>query len=152
MFAAHFPVTSFGSVYDEAGIFFHVRRRLRPGIFCPWMVVTDDVALTVGREPLGYPKKLARIDFTIDGSEVHAEIERRGKVVLLIRGRVGERVDDAPPMLGQRTLNVRGSLGLGSQRLISFRPREQIVEARRATAELTIETRETREPDRDPLG
>src|SRR6187399_2504177 len=48
VFAAHFPHTSFGSVYDEAGIFFHVRRHLRGGVFCPWMVVTDDVALTVG--------------------------------------------------------------------------------------------------------
>jgi len=156
VFAAHFPKTSFGSVYDEAGIFFHVQRRFRSAVFCPWMVVTDDVALTVGRELLGYPKKLARIDFTIGGgkagSEVRAEVERRGKIVLRLRGRVGERVDDAPPMLGQRALNVRGSLGLGAQRLISFRPRERIVEARRASATLDIGRHEAREPDRDPLG
>ena len=156
VFAAHFPKTSFGSVYDEAGIFFQVRRRLRSAVFCPWMVVNDDVALTVGRELLGYPKKLARIDFTIDGgkagSEVRAEVQRRGKTVLRLRGRVGERVEDAPPMLGQRALNVRGSLGLGSQRLISFRPRERIVEARTASAELDLAPHEGREPERDPLG
>ena len=155
VFAAHFPKTSFGSVYDEAGIFFHVRRRFRAGVFCPWMVVTDDVALTVGRELLGYPKKLARIDFTVgggtEGSEVRAEVERRGNVVLRIRGRIGERVENAPPMLGQRALNVRGSLALGSQRLIAFRPREHIVEARRASAELTIDRHDAREPNRDPL-
>jgi len=156
VFAAHFPHTSFGSVYDEAGIFFHVRRHLRAGVFCPWMVVTDDVALTVGRELLGYPKKLARIDFTIGGgtkgSDVRAQVERRGKVVLRIEGRVGERVDDAPPMLGQRALNVRGSLGLCSQRLVTFRPRETIVEAHRATAALRCESHAAHEPDRDPLG
>jgi acetoacetate decarboxylase len=141
VFAAHFGATSFGSVYDEAGIFFHVTRRFREAVFCPWMVVTDDVALVVGRELLGYPKKLARISFAYDfaaGGEVRAEIERRGRVLLRLRGRTREQVTDAPPMLGQRALNVRGSLGLGSQQLVSFTPRERIVEARRADGELEI--------------
>ena len=156
VFAAHFPETSFGSVYDEAGVFIHVRRRLRDAVFCPWMVVTDDVALTVGRELLGYPKKLAQVDFDhgggIEGSEIRAEVRRRGKTVLRLRGRVGEEVDAAPPMLGQRFLNVRGALGLGAQRLITFRPRERIVTVRRASAVLEIERHHAREPDRDPLG
>jgi len=142
VFAAHFPETSFGSVYDEAGVFFHVTRRFRSAVFCPWMVVTDDVALTVGRELLGYPKKLARIAFDFGsgraGTEVRAEVERRGRVVLRLRGRIGEEVDDAPPMLGQRALNVRGSLGPFSQRLVTFTPRERIVVARRASAELEL--------------
>lgn len=40
---------SFGSVYDEAGTFFHVRRRFLDAAFCRWMVVTDDVALDAAR-------------------------------------------------------------------------------------------------------
>ncbi|MDB4934090.1 MAG: acetoacetate decarboxylase [Labilithrix sp.] len=143
VFAAHFGDTSFGSVYDEAGIFFHVTRRFRSAVFCPWMVVTDDVALVVGRELLGYPKKLARISFEYgdaNGGEVRADVERRGRMLLRLRGRVHERVLDAPPMLGQRALNVRGALGLGSQRLVTFTPRERIVEARRASAELELGT------------
>lgn len=169
VFAAHFPHTSFGSVYDEAGVFFHVKRRFRAAVFCPWMVVTDDVALIVGRELLGYPKKLAKIAFDVGGAgagagaaagaEVSAVVERRGRVVLRLRGRVGESVDDAPPMLGQRALNVRGALGLGSQRLVTFKPRERIVEARRASAEVSFETSATSaagrsesiERGRDPL-
>ena len=142
VFVSRFPETSFGSVYDEAGVFFHVRRRFRDAVFCPWMVVTDDVALVVGRELLGYPKKMARIAFDLDGgregSEIHAEVERRGRVLLRLSGRVGERVHDAPPMLGQRALNVRGSFGLTTQRLVTFTPRERIVEARRATAALEL--------------
>ena len=142
VFAAHFPHTTFGSVYDEAGVFFHVRRRFRDAVFCPWMVVTDDVALIVGRELLGYPKKLARIDFSFgtgaEGSEVTARVERRGRELLRLRGRVGERVLEAPPMLGQRALNVRGSLGPSSQRLVTFTPRERVAMVSRATAELTI--------------
>jgi len=159
VFASHFPETSFGSVYDEAGVFFHVTRRFRSAVFCPWMVVTDDVALTVGRELLGYPKKLARVAFDFGsgakGTEVRAEVERRGRVVLRLRGRIGEEVDDAPPMLGQRALNVRGSLGPFSQRLVTFTPRERIVSARRSSAELEVPTpppgRDAREEGRDPL-
>lgn len=155
VFAAHFPHTSFGSVYDEAGIFFHVRRRFRDAAFCPWMVVTDDVALTVGRELLGYPKKLARVSFDIgdgkEGSSVRAEIERRGKVLLRLSGRIGEAVDAAPPMLGQRFLNVRGALGLGAQRLVTFHPRERIRSVRRASALLEIPP-PAHEADRDPIG
>ncbi len=146
VFASHFPETSFGSVYDEAGVFFHVRRRLRDAVFCPWMVVTDDVALVVGRELLGYPKKLARVTFRYGGrdagttsdGEVFAEVERRGRVVLSLRGVVGGRVAGAPPMLGQRALNVRGALGLTAQRLVTFTPRERIREVRGATAEIAF--------------
>ena len=163
VFASRFPETSFGSVYDEAGVFFHVTRRFRSAVFCPWMVVTDDVALTVGRELLGYPKKLARIAFDLgtgaEGSEVRAEVERRGRVLMRLHGRVGEQVDDAPPMLGQRALNVRGSLGPFSQRLVTFTPRERIVSAHRASAELELPSPPTttrldaraREEGRDPL-
>ncbi len=153
VFASHFPETTFGSVYDEAGIFFHVKRRLRRGVFCPWMVVTDDVALIVGRELLGYPKKLARVSFTYgsgsEGSEVHAEVERRGRVLLTMRGRIGEAVTDAPPMLGQRTLNVRGALAIGAQRLVTFTPRERILEARRASAEVLVERERDRQEQRE---
>jgi acetoacetate decarboxylase len=162
VFAAHFPYTSFGSVYDEAGVFFHVRRRFRRAVFSPWMVVTDDVALVVGRELCGYPKKLARVDFAFgegrEGSDVHVEVERRGHVVLRMRGRVGAQVDDAPPMLGQRALNVRGSLGLSTQRLVTFTPRERITSAHRASAIVTVESsepdrgRERLERGRDPTG
>jgi len=159
VFAAHFPHTSFGSVYDEAGVFFHVKRRFRNAVFCPWMVVTDDVALIVGRELLGYPKKLAKIAFDFGrggGDEVSAVVERRGRVVLRLRGRLGEKVDNAPPMLGQRALNVRGSLGLATQRLVTFTPRERIVEVRSASSEVIVAPQsdawsERGERGRDPL-
>lgn len=163
VFASHFPETSFGSVYDEAGIFFHVRHGTiarRPGVFCPWMVVTDDVALIVGRELLGYPKKMARITFDFgdgsEGTEVRADVVRRGRTVLQMRGRVGATVHDAPPMLGQRALNVRGALGPFAQRLVTFTPRETLVEVRSATATVTTSPstsgeRDAREDGRDPV-
>ena len=135
-----------GVYRDEPAIFFHVRRRFHDAAFCPWMVVTDDVALIVGRVLLDYSKKLARVTFDVgDGGEesvVRAEVERRGKVLVRLTGRVGETVDEAPPMLGQRFLNVRGALGLGAPRLVPFRPRERIRSVRRASAALQIERHE----------
>ncbi len=138
VFVAQFPWTSFGSTYEEAGILLHVRRRLRRAVFCPWMVVNDDVALVFGRDILGYPKKMARIDITREGDSFTAEAERRGTVIMQVRAKLGPVVHDAPPMLGQRALNVRGAPGSRSQRFVSFTPRERIVEVRSATAELSV--------------
>lgn len=143
VFVSHFPWTSFGSEYREAGVLFHVRRRFRRAVFCPWMVVDDDVALIAGRELLGYPKKLAeRLELTIHGDRVDAICERRGVRLVEMRAKLGAEVrpSDAPPMLGQRVVNVR------ARRLVTFKPRERMVSAREATIELTIGSSE-----RDPL-
>src|SRR5262245_43112376 len=48
LFVAHYPETSFGSVYNEAGLFMDVRRGSRAGVHCPWMLVDDDIALILG--------------------------------------------------------------------------------------------------------
>ena len=143
VFVSHFPWTSFGSEYREAGVLFHVRRRLRRAVFCPWMVVDDDVALIAGRELLGYPKKLAeRLELSIEGDDVHAVCERRGARLVEMRAKLGADLaaSDAPPMLGQRVVNVR------ARRLVTFEPRERMVSARTATIELAVGSSE-----RDPL-
>lgn len=143
IFVSHFPWTSFGSEYREAGVLFHVRRRLRRAVFCPWMVVDDDVALIAGRELLGYPKKLAeRLELRIEGDEVHALCERRGARLVEMHAKLGAELPagEAPPMLGQRVMNVR------ARRLVTFKPRERMISARPATIELTLGSSE-----RDPL-
>jgi acetoacetate decarboxylase len=107
------------------------------------MVVDDDVALIAGRELLGYPKKLAeRIELDIQGDEAHAIAERRGARLVEIRAKLGAEVpvDRAPPMLGQRVVNVR------ARRLITFKPRERVLSARTATVELAVGSSQ-----RDPL-
>src|SRR5262245_15254611 len=63
IFTAWFPTTTFGSSYREAGILLHVEHAGRPAVYSPWMLVDDDVALILGRELLGYPKKIGQIDF-----------------------------------------------------------------------------------------
>lgn len=158
VFFARFEKTSFGSSYDEAGVLFHVKRRFRHGLFSPWMVVTDDVALVLGREVLGYPKKLAEIDLRIDGDDVRAEVARRGQRLLSLEAKLGSGIAlpsrrDVRPVLGPRAYGVRGAFGPGAQELVTFSPRERPREVRRATASLTVHPTNATEGGvvRDPL-
>lgn len=155
VFFARFEKTSFGSTYDEAGVLFHVKRRFRRGLFSPWMVVNDDVALVLGREVLGYPKKLAEIDLRVDGDDVRAEVSRRGQPLLSLEATLGSAMpaSDAPSVLGPRAYGVRGAFGPHAQQLVAFAPRERIREVRRATASLTVHATSATEGGvvRDPL-
>jgi acetoacetate decarboxylase len=146
LFTAYFPHNTFGSVYREAGLLLHVEHGATAAVFCPWMVVDDDVALILGRELLGYPKKLAEISFRIEGQRICGVATRRGSEILRMEGALGEPVANPPPMLGRPHRNVRSSLGLALPKLIAFTPRERVIEVRRA--ELTVQVHGSQ---RDPL-
>ncbi|MEO8706610.1 MAG: acetoacetate decarboxylase family protein [Kofleriaceae bacterium] len=148
IFTAYFPTTTFGSVYREAGIFFDVEHGLRgrPAIYSPWMLVDDDVALIVGRELLGYPKKLGEVTWEHTGDEVCGVTRRRGHELLAMTGTLGDRIPQPPPMLGRPHRNVRGTAGLMLPKIIAFTPKERVVEVREATLDIRIGG-----SDRDPL-
>jgi acetoacetate decarboxylase len=63
-----------------------------------------------------------------------------------MNGEVGEKDPDPPPLLGRRTLNVWGVVGLSMPKLLMFTPREEIIEAHRVN--LTLQVRGS---ERDPL-
>jgi len=138
IFTAWFPINTFGSVYREAGLFLHVEHRKKPAVFSPWMIVDDDVALILGRELLGYPKKMGEIDFRIEGDRVTGIAHRRGAELVRMEGILRERLDHPPPMLGRPHRNVRSSLGLALPKLLSFTPREEVVEVRRAELDVRV--------------
>ena len=146
VFTGWFPDNTFGSVYHEAGVFLHVEHRGKRAIFSPWMIVDDDVALILGRELLGYPKKMGTVDFGIDGDRIHGVASRRGAELVRMEGTLRERIDDPPPMLGRPHRNVRSSLGLALPKVIAFTPREEAIEVRRVDLAVTIGGSE-----RDPL-
>ena len=146
VFTAWFPWNAFGSVYREAGLFLHVEHRGRSAVHCPWMIVDDDVALVLGRELLGYPKKMGEIDFRIDGDRVEGLARRRGATLITMRGSLGAALADPPPFLGRPHRNLRCGMTFSWPRLVAFTPREQAIEVRRAQLEVTIEGSE-----RDPL-
>jgi acetoacetate decarboxylase len=145
LFTAWFPETRFGSVYHEAGLFLHVDHRRRAAVFCPWMLVDDDVALILGRELLGYPKKLGVIDVSFEGDRVSSSVSRRGAPLFEMEGTLGARVADPPPVLARPHRNVRGSLGLALPKVIAFTPRERVLEVRHAELMVRV-TGSTRDP------
>jgi len=146
VFTAYFPTTTFGSVYHEAGIFIDVVHRRTRAIYSPWMLVDDDVALIVGRELLGYPKKLGEFTWEHDGDRIRGSARRRGHELLSMQGTLGERIALPPPILGRPHRNIRASTGLALPKVIAFRPRERVVEVRRVQLEVRIGGSE-----RDPL-
>jgi acetoacetate decarboxylase len=137
IFTAWFPHSPVGAVYREAGLFLHVEHGRHRAIFCPWMIVDNDVAMILGRELLGYPKKLGVIDWQHDGDRIESVATRRGAELVRMRAVLGETVAAPPPMLGRPHRNVRAALGLAVPWILSFTPREHPVEVRRA--ELTLE-------------
>ena len=143
LFTASFEHNAFGSVYLEAGIFLRVRHWGRPAIHCPWMVVDDDAALILGRDLLGYPKKLARLEWTRDGSTLRTCCERRETPLIVMDATLGAPIEPAPPFLGRPHRNLIGAV---LPRLVAFRPREVPLEVRDATIRVQLGGSE-----RDPL-
>lgn len=107
VFVADYPRTSFGVAYRECGLLLHAQHRGRPVLHCAWMVVDDDAALILGRDLLGFPKKLARIEL----SDERAVVERRGVRLLELTLRERHRSTDATPF-PRPIVNVKGQPGL----------------------------------------
>lgn len=86
VFVADYPETTFGVVYREAGVLLHATRFGVDVLHAAWMVVDDDRALVLGRELLGFPKKLAVIDFELDTStgRCTAAVRRLGAELLTV--------------------------------------------------------------------
>lgn len=68
VFFAHYPKVSFGSVYDEAALYLGVEHEGVMGSYCLAMPLTDDMALILGREVSGFPKKIAE-EITLTNSD-----------------------------------------------------------------------------------
>jgi len=84
-FVAHYPQTSFGTVYSEAALFVQAEHRGRRGMYCLAMPVDDDMAMAGGREVFGYPKKMAE-SITLEkvGPKVVGSVVRKGTQLLRI--------------------------------------------------------------------
>jgi acetoacetate decarboxylase len=146
IFVADYPETSFGPVYREAAVLLHVKLGFREAVHCPWMLVDDDVALILGREILGCPKKMGEISLSIEEGTVRATVDRKGTRLIDISGGLGPEDPDAPPLFGRLAANVWGLVGLTLPKVIRFTPTEEIISAR--TAEVAVELRGS---EHDPL-
>ena len=148
VFVADYPnkLPSGVDPYHETAILLHVRLGRAEGVFCPWMLVDDDAAMLLGRESLGYPKKLGNITLSAEAGLVKANVERKGASLLEITGDIEGEDPAPPPMFSRNFFNVWGPIGLTFQKILFFSTSEEILEARRVTARVTIGGSE-----RDPL-
>lgn len=86
VFVARYPMCKLGFGYNEAGVFLHGTHEGRTYMHCTWMVVDDDTALILGRERLGFPKKMAVIDANVLGAAPLGRVERKGLPVIDVVG------------------------------------------------------------------
>jgi acetoacetate decarboxylase len=108
LFIADYHRTGFTVPYRESAALIHVKTLFGAGLHCCWMHVNDDTALIYGRELLGYPKKMAEIEFEETPHGVKAGVTRRGVTVLSMVGSRGAREPDPGPVAGVKTFNIGG--------------------------------------------
>lgn len=140
LFIVDYVKTAFTVPYREAAVLLHVKTPFGRGLHCCWMVVDDDTAMVLGRELLGYPKKMAEIPFEESAETIQASVVRRGTRVLTMTGRKGVRQSPAPPIFDIKTFNAGGPGQFYMiQPIWMFRPKEVIHEYYSADVDVTIE-------------
>jgi len=77
-FVARFPEVSFGTPYLMGGLFLFCVYRGEVGTYVPNIVESDDFPVFMGREVLGYPKKMGVLGLDVSDSRASGFIERRG--------------------------------------------------------------------------
>lgn len=77
-FVANYPKTSFCPPYKEAGLFILAECDGVVGRYCLSMPITDGMAMSMGREVCGLPKKMANIDFEVKDGKAVGKISRNG--------------------------------------------------------------------------
>jgi acetoacetate decarboxylase len=107
-FVANYPRTNFSVPYLESGLFLQARYNGEEGSYCLAMPVTDDMALILGREKYGYPKKIAGIHLKRNGIEVEGWTERRGVRFLTVHAKLTGKWNDesAQEVFAERLGNV----------------------------------------------
>lgn len=93
-FVANYPKTNFGVTYLESALFLQAEFNGKEGAYCLAMPVTDDMALILGREIFGYPKKIGNIYLKRKGEEVEGWTERHGVRFLEVRAKLTGKFND----------------------------------------------------------
>lgn len=85
VYIANFSRTNFGLVYKEAALFLVCQHEGKIGIYTLSMPVDNDMAMALGREVFGYPKKMANIHLEKNKKDVVGGVERRGVRIVEIK-------------------------------------------------------------------
>ena len=149
-----------GFDYREVGVLLHATLRKKPVLHVAWMVVDDDTAMSLGRELLGFPKKMAEIDVEVGEASARAIVRRRGVDLLAIRADLGEPIAETK-VFPKPIVNVRGIPSLLPDMLLRMDGGECFHSGRAAEFEVQVEAerlrpargaRPGRQPARLPRG
>lgn len=112
LFIADYPETSFGVEYRESGLFIHGIIGGQEVIHCAWMVVDDDTAMILGRDLLGFPKRMAEFTHELaDDGNCRATVRRRGVEVLSMQAE-NPGTTTGIPAFAHPICNAKGVFGL----------------------------------------
>ena len=93
-FVANYPKTNFGVSYLESALFLLTQHNGEEGAYCLSMPVTNGIALILGREIFGYPKKIADIDFERGWENVRGWTERHGIRFFEVNAKLNGKFND----------------------------------------------------------
>lgn len=77
-FVANYPKTNFCPAYKEAALLVLADFNGELGTYCLSMPISDGMAMGLGREIYGFPKKMADIELKKDGDSVYGSVSRNG--------------------------------------------------------------------------
>ena len=97
VFIAEYPRTNLGPGYREAALFIRCKYRGQAGSTCLSMPIDSEPRMHNGRDVFGFPKKLARISLTREGSRVQGWVERYGVRFVEIDLEVSGTLPELPP-------------------------------------------------------
>lgn len=92
-FVANYPRTNFSEPYHESALLVSAEFNGQPGNYCIGLSVDDDMAMALGREIHGFPKKMARIEFTKNGNCVTGSCSRLGIEFIAITAMLNKSTD-----------------------------------------------------------
>jgi acetoacetate decarboxylase len=92
-FLAYYPHWSFGPSYYEGALFLRAEFGGIEGNYNLAMPVTGDMAMSRGRERMGFPKKMANIEFKRSGEYIEGSIERHGLRFFQVRARMNGKTN-----------------------------------------------------------
>lgn len=137
VFVVDYVKTGLGFDYREVGVLLHATLRRKPVLHVAWMVVDDDTAMILGRELLGFPKKMAEINIEFASDSARAVVRRRGVDLLTLDARLGDPIAETR-VFPHPIVNVRGIPGLLPNMLLRIEGKEHFHSGRTADIDVKV--------------
>jgi len=108
-FIANYPRTNFCPPYKEAALFILADFNGELGTYCLSMPISDGMAMALGREIYGFPKKMAEIELKREGDTMNGSVSRNGIKFFSIKANINGKFNDKD---GQKIIDDNYGKGL----------------------------------------